>query len=239
MRAMLEDLTAKMIRRTAAAVVRGPFSGMTITERVVWGNGDIISRLLGAYEMELWGSIEEVLAANPDAVINLGCAEGYYAVGLALRLPGAVVHAIDRNPEALVACEAAAKANRAEAKLRLEVGASLELVEPFLSRVARPFVLMDCEGAEIDIVPRLSGPIVEKSIFLVECHDFKDRKTTSTLAGRLSATHEIVIVEGQRRDPSHFAELSGVEPQLAAAALSENRPEPMHWIFARPRVRKT
>ena len=46
-----------------------------------------------------------------DALLNIGCADGYYAVGLAMRMPGVPVFAHDLNPKAQTGCREVAALN--------------------------------------------------------------------------------------------------------------------------------
>jgi protein-L-isoaspartate O-methyltransferase len=53
--------------------------------------GALAPRLIGTYEDELHPHLAEALAADPEVILDIGCAEGYYAAGLARLAPGAVV----------------------------------------------------------------------------------------------------------------------------------------------------
>jgi hypothetical protein len=54
---------------------------------------------LGTLEKELHWAIEKAISRSPTTVLNIGCAEGYYAVGFALRLPHAKVVAAEADPK--------------------------------------------------------------------------------------------------------------------------------------------
>jgi predicted O-methyltransferase YrrM len=54
-----------------------------------------IPKLLGVYERELHDVLENLIAWGPDLVIDAGAAEGYYAVGLARRLPQSRIMAFE------------------------------------------------------------------------------------------------------------------------------------------------
>ena len=69
------------------------------------------SRLLGSYETELHEIVERVVAAGFDRVIDVGSGDGYYAVGLARRLPASTVEAYDPDPVARRRCRALAEVN--------------------------------------------------------------------------------------------------------------------------------
>ena len=54
-----------------------------------------VPKLIGSYEEEVHPIIEEIIRRRYSIVVNIGCAEGYYAVGFALRIPDAIVYAFD------------------------------------------------------------------------------------------------------------------------------------------------
>lgn len=64
-----------------------------------------------SYERELHGVVEAIVATPYDTVVNVGCAEGYYAVGLARRMPQARFHTFDTNEAAQAACLRLAQIN--------------------------------------------------------------------------------------------------------------------------------
>ena len=75
-------------------VLSGPFKGMRYPLRSS-GQGGLLPKLLGTYERELSPAIERLISDRPTLVVNVGAAEGYYAVGLALRAPQAQVIAFE------------------------------------------------------------------------------------------------------------------------------------------------
>ncbi len=74
-----------LVARRGWEVAGGPFASMQYVPDAF--SVAITARLVGCYEAELHNTIEEVIARRPPLVVNVGCAEGYYAVGLARRLP--------------------------------------------------------------------------------------------------------------------------------------------------------
>src|ERR1700722_7380135 len=74
----LAQLTAE---RTRSTVMAGPFAGMGYIESSV-GSAHI-PKLLGIYEGEIAPCIEQICRSRPELVVDLGAAEGYYAVGAA------------------------------------------------------------------------------------------------------------------------------------------------------------
>lgn len=90
------ELTSEMELGT---VLSGPFKGMKY--------GSVISqcslhypKLLGTYESELHPWIQQVSDCSYEVVVDVGAAEGYYAVGFARLMPAAKVIAYELDPGA-------------------------------------------------------------------------------------------------------------------------------------------
>ena len=47
----------------------------------------VAGKLLGCYEQPLQPYLKRAIDRNYETLINIGCAEGYYAVGLAIAMP--------------------------------------------------------------------------------------------------------------------------------------------------------
>src|SRR5687768_16036154 len=87
-------LSAIIYQEVGGKVATGPFKGMNYDVSYAH-NGILGMKLLGTYEKELHGAVEEIVARGYENIINLGAGEGYYAVGLARRLPQANVTAFE------------------------------------------------------------------------------------------------------------------------------------------------
>src|SRR5258708_39673128 len=77
-------------------VLSGPFLGMPYLNEIIWG--PITPKWIGSYEAELHSVVEQLIAGEYREIVNVGCAEGYYAVGLASRIPKVKVLAFDLDP---------------------------------------------------------------------------------------------------------------------------------------------
>src|SRR5579859_5362525 len=71
-------LTHLVRKRTRARVRSGPFAGMRYVDASI--GSAYLPKLLGIYERELHPVIEEACASRPGLIVDLGAAEGYYAV---------------------------------------------------------------------------------------------------------------------------------------------------------------
>jgi hypothetical protein len=235
-RQRLADISVQLAEVTHWRVQSGPFQGMQLPTAASWGDGDLAPKLLGCYEAELHGAIEGAIRRAPDVVINVGCAEGYYAVGLAMRLPNAHIHAFDIDMAAQQVCAQTAAQNGVAG--RLTVGGLCELDR--LVEVARTgqrvFILMDCEGGERQLLTSASMPELAHCDILVECHDFLDRNITPNLTSLLGVDHELETIREGARDPAQYPVLQGLGSLERWLTVCEFRPEVMNWIASWSKV---
>ena len=76
----------RLCRRETKGIVRGgPFAGMNYIHDTI--GGGYVPKLLGIYERELHLVIRSFAAVGIHRVINVGAADGYYAVGLSRMSP--------------------------------------------------------------------------------------------------------------------------------------------------------
>src|SRR5262249_36239077 len=90
-------VTAVVRAAARRRVVAGPFKGTSLQL------SDVSSRLLSSYilgtaELELHGTIEKLIDRNYATILNIGAADGYYAVGFARRSPASRVIAFEAVP---------------------------------------------------------------------------------------------------------------------------------------------
>src|SRR6188768_1189017 len=91
-------------------VLNGLFKGLVYDDIRATGSRTY-AKLLGSYELELIPVLKRLIAAPYSELINIGCDEGYYAVGLARLLPGLHVTAFDCNKTAREKCNSLALIN--------------------------------------------------------------------------------------------------------------------------------
>ncbi|WP_096702311.1 tetratricopeptide repeat protein [Magnetospirillum sp. 15-1] len=229
--ALRSRLTSALVDDLGMEVRGGPFRGQHLRPSSWWGHdGDLIAKLLGSYEEELHPAVERALARHPDVVVNVGCAEGYYAVGLALRLPAATVFAHDISEEALGLCREAADLNGVGSRLITAGACTHAILRSHLSASAQALAVIDCEGAELQLIDPDAVPELLRCDLLIECHDFVDRNITPTLIRRLSPTHEVEMIRETPRNPEKYRELARLSPHEGRLLLDEGRGVAMHWL---------
>ena len=211
----------------------GPFEGMDFLPRST--HGCHVSKLVGCYEQPLQPFIEEAIRAAYPVVVNIGCAEGYYAVGMAGRMPDTRVDAFDIDPAAQRACgEFASKRGVAD---RVRVGARFTADDFAAYAGQKTLVLCDIEGAERELLDPEAAPALRGMDLIVESHDCVAAGTTRLLTARFQSTHAITVVvdSGARRLPKvppWFTRLGHLDQLLATW---EWRSGPTPWLVMRSR----
>jgi hypothetical protein len=234
LRGHLAAVQHAFVERYGLAVQGGPFRGMRYVSR---SHGSaLLPKLVGSYEAELHGVLRTVLARPYAAVIDIGCAEGYYAVGLALRLPGAVTYAFDIAEAAQERCRELAERNGVAD--RVMIGG--ECTARRLQELVRPpaLVVCDCEGAEIELLDPEEAPALREADLLIEMHDDQrlDVEVTPTLLSRFRDSHDIMLLGLQERQPARYPSLQFLAPGSQRLALHEDRMPGQQWAFLTPRA---
>jgi hypothetical protein len=220
-------LANTLAARNGGKVAGGPFAGMLYPVQA--SEGGRAPRLLGAYEASLHPVIETVIARCYPQVLDIGCAEGYYAVGLARRLPDAVIHARDSDPKARALCQDLARASTPLA--RVLTGPEVTHADFGLCTKARTFVLCDIEGAEGSLLDPEQAPALAEADILVEVHEGMQPGLLATLTARFQPTHRITRIDrGLRPDllPDWAEALSDLDRLLL---LWEWRATPTPWLW--------
>jgi hypothetical protein len=224
------EITNALYQAQHGSVLSGPFAGMTMLPEASWGDGDLAPKLLGCYEAELHSAIGKAIARAPKSIINIGCAEGYYAIGLARALPNSRVYAFDTSAAAQAICSRAAAANQVSTRANVAGTCTTATLREIISENDRTLLVVDCEGAELQLLDPREVPGIQACDVIVECHDFINSSITSTLQQRFAATHDVELVSEGPRNPNQFSSLQRWQSSDRWLAVNENRPVTMNWL---------
>ena len=205
-----------LLKQQGTVVMQGPLAGMDFLPQSA--EGCHIAKLLGCYEQPLQPFIEEAIASAYPTILNIGCAEGYYAVGMARRMPNTEVLAFDLNPKAQDVCAALAQKNAVSG--RVKVGALFKPEDFEAYRNQKVLVLCDIEGAEKDLLNPDTAPALKGMDLIVESHECLLSGITQTLIDRFKGTHKITLIQdnGQRQlkdAPQWFNNMAHLDQLLA------------------------
>lgn len=226
--------------QSRCGVLRGPFGGMRyplgLVARGLFGG----PHLTGTYECELYPALERIVAAEPEVLVNVGSAQGYYAVGLARAVWEMSVIAYEADPALRAASRRVARLNRVEPRLDtrgLCTPDELADLEPRLAGRS-VCVMMDCEGGEAELIDPVAVPWLTRAALLVELHG-DGEGTGPLLERRLAETHEQQVIRGELRWASRFPELwwvRGLRQIDRELVVAEHRQGVQEWLWAVPKA---
>ncbi len=209
----------------------GPFKGMRYIKESY--GSDLIPKLLGTYEKELFVVVNEVITKKYDEIINIGAAEGYYAVGFAYRLKAAKtkIIAYELNDYATSLIKKLAALNGVFHKIQNFGEAQLSNIK--IDKHKNTFIICDIEGYEINLInPKINSLFLTCDL-LVEIHDNKDESTIlNTLSERFRKTHEIQLINYTPRTKDDIKNLKWIkDPYFKLELISEHRTRGLKWIY--------
>src|SRR5260221_10622774 len=212
------------IKQHGNKVMSGPFAGMIYITRSA--GSSLLPKLIGSYECELHNVIDRIIKTSYDTVVDVGSAEGYYAVGLAIYLPGHPrVYAFDVDPEARRMCRELAENNGVSDRVVIEDFCDATRLQRSIGK--RSLVVCDCEGFEIELLDQAQAPALRTTDILVELHEFLRPGATSTLIERFKVTHDIQLIDTEGRKPADYPAVQFLSEEDQVVALSEFRGGPM------------
>jgi hypothetical protein len=201
----------------------GLFTGMKYPGNRVADVGAPVAKLYGTYEQEISYVFTAALARGVRTFIDVGCADGYYAVGMPYLDYRITSHAFDISRSARDLCREVARANALEEEVRIATRfseRSLDSIEP-----AGALMLCDIEGAELDLFDaRLIRRLAHTTV-IIEVHEHVKLGLSATLRIRFAASHDVTVVGQTPREPGR---------DLPLIAFNEHRPASMHWLVCAP-----
>jgi hypothetical protein len=226
--AVLDALRA----RHGLVVQAGPFTGTQYIDGAAGSH--ILPKLLGSYEEELHDVVNRAISRRHTTVVNIGCGEGYYAVGLARCLPGATVFAFDSDPIARHLCRQLAARNAVERRVIVAGACSGNELRGLMLHDA--LVVCDCEGYELELLDPERVPGLRHAHLLVELHDCFNPEISRTIVGRFEQTHTVTLIAqtDRRRTRVTSAAFADLTPDQQRVATDEGRVGPTPWAYMTP-----
>ena len=224
----IPGLTAFVL--TGGKVSGGPFAGM---KYILTSIGSALApKLLGSYEAELHDVIEQLFSRRFTLIVDVGAAEGYYAVGFARRFDTVPVIAFEQEATGRRLLARLATANNV--RDMIDIRARCEPRD--LQSVLKPGALLitDVEGYERVLIDHEAVPALRRATILTEVHE-AGNELGDQLCARLASTHVASRIQPVARPLLHW------EQKIASAWLArylqwEHRPSSFYWIFFEPIV---
>jgi hypothetical protein len=190
----IEELVLQLPELQKLEVLNGPFKGMKYPEFLSLGS-TLIPKLIGSYEAELHPIIDEIIECGYEEIWDVGCAEGYYAVGLALMSPTSKIRAYDIDIHSRKACLKLVELNNVSNQVSIYSECNSKDINDFDFK--NGLIISDCEGFEYDLFRAVSLE-GKKLNYLIEVHEWPlEFNMADKLIQLFSKTHNIQIIESK------------------------------------------
>ncbi len=208
-------------------VYTGPFAGMRFVQSAHCGQ--VLPKLVGSYEEPLHEWVQDAVERRYRRILNVGCAEGYYAVGLARACPQTEVLAFDIDRRARALCRKLARLNGVT-NVHVHGPCDHQSFEQLAGEDT--LVLMDIEGAEKDLVDPARAPSLRQTDLIIELHDMFVPGTREALLSRLRESHDLDIVRDTEDRVGDYPVLERFPEDVRQLATYERRAPNMEWLRA-------
>jgi hypothetical protein len=231
------NAAAALVRHRAAnTVLSGPFRGMRLDLTPV-SNRNLLGYLLGTQEAELHDVVRRVIARGYCRIINVGAADGYYAVGFLREMSNTRVTAFEGAAEHHAGLLQTAAMNGVAARFALKGFCRPDDLAAELAELEGPtLVFADIEGGELDLLDPVRVPRLSEVDILVETHDSFVPDCTAKLKARFSDSHNVEQVVARPRSIADFPsgiipELPKFMPRTAVELMNERRTGIQIWLY--------
>ncbi len=194
----------------------------------------LIPKLSGTYENELNVIFQKLRVNKYDIIVDIGCAEGYYAVGLAMLFPNTPIYAFDTDIEARELCYDMALLNQVQDQVIINGECTIENLS-ILINGKRCLIISDCEGYEEELFTADSKHIFINCDLIIELHPFKNKNIKEDVSRGFSSDHIIQFISSHdtgRKVSELPLEYLHFTTQEKSWIVDEARPYTMDWLIA-------
>lgn len=172
--------------------------------------------------------------------MNVGGGNGFYIAGLGRRVPDAELVVFELDGAARDVIAATLARNGLSDRARVLAAADPSGLESACAGEGPLLVVMDVEGAEVELTDLSRVPSLGGATLLVETHDFARPGCRELLVSRFAPSHTVRSIETRTRTIEDFPTalsplLRRFAPVRCGDAVQEWRPTAQAWLLLEPR----
>ena len=169
-------------------IPKGPFKGMHYIDEAY--TSFLCPKITGTYEKEIQPVMELEKGISYDAFIDIGAAEGYYSVGMALFSESKSIISFEASEYANKLQLELAKLNKVEDKIVMLGFCESSDLTVQTEKYEKIFILCDVDGYELALLDNQATPRLNFATMLIECHNHCYAEMEISLKERFKDTHD-------------------------------------------------
>jgi len=235
-------LNKKIIKISNSKVMSGKYKNTHLENISHWSKFDYAPKLLGLYEEQIQNLIVDIQKKkNLKTLINIGCGDGYHALGLVKNKFFDKSICYEISLEARNILETNIKKNNLYDKFIIRKEANIDEIKKDLQKLKseETLFLIDIEGTEFTLFKDEDLNFLKKSYLVIEDHNFfiKDNELKEKFYLSLHKFFNVEFIENGPRNPFIIQNdfLDQLNDDSRFLLLSEGRPQKMRWIFLSPK----
>jgi hypothetical protein len=237
--AMIKAEASRALKKKLGNTVRyGAFNGLRLSDDVWWGKHDIGNKLLGQYEYHVVQQLVE-LSQTYDCLIDIGAADGYFAVGAAKAGLFSKIVCFEIGEEGRRIIRNTAQLNEVADRVIVNGIATEESLGQVIEACGPAAILCDIEGAEFDLLTEKLLNMTRDCTFIVELHDnmgSKYNNQRTELLERAQKNFDVAYLVRSNPPVHSFQELNDMPDDSRLLIFSESRPVNMDWLLLTPKA---
>ena len=218
----------------------GPFSGMKLSKNPWWGSYDQISKILGEYEKEVLEKLCYFLRLNKNSTfIDIGAADGFYAVGVAFKGLADHTYAFEISSKGRSELKNNSILNKCNEKITILDIAELDTLKKIYKKLKNVVVIIDIEGNEYDFLDINILDLFKNSIVIVELHTNKIKNgkiRENELITNAKNFFNVSKIYRESYSPNSFKIFNNLSDDERLLALSEGRSRNPKWLVLEPKL---
>lgn len=225
-----KNITAQQKKHTqnlAKVVQQGPFKGLLYLTNST--GSVVLPKLIGTYKLELQPLIQNIGKKDYTQVIDIGAAEGYYAVGLAKKFPQHKIIAFEATAKGRHLIKKLASLNEVT-NIQIEGICNIDNLKPLIDKPEKVFLLVDIEGAEVELLNPQKLSALKFHNLLVELHPQAHPDILGLFAERFSDTHKVQVITKTERTITDIEDPTSYLKQNFKVLTNEYRGD-QSWVY--------
>ena len=216
----------------------GPWAGMRYQD--IAHGSSLLPKVVGTYELEIQPDVVDRIRRARRKIVDIGAAEGYYAVGSLFLNRTLRSVAFETSAEAREDCRELARRNGVSDRLEILGRCDVDALASALAPGDVDLLVVDVEGAETELLDPSRIPTLAHLPIVVELHDVFVPGLKEVIRRRFEPSHKVREIVARERvvDDIRAPWLRGAarwSPALAERLLAERRPPGMSWFILDPR----